>query len=461
MNSKFYLRIFTFSCALFLTLSSCGKDDLEPLEPEVIVKAPSVKTLNSFDLTQTSVRIESRLVDDGDGVISSAGVCWSTNIDPTIADNVLNTDTEIGGFVLLIENLQPDTLYYIRSFAVNEFGTTYGNQIAVMTAEIPVFVGDFTISNQAALNLFTSAGFVRVEGDLIIGSDLYNYYGSSDIESLEKLSSIEEITGDLYINSNSNLANLNGFSSLKKLGGSLVVAYNDQIQDIGQFSALDSISDGLYIVGNDKLTSVDGLSKLKYIESDFYLSNNDILKNINGFGITSIGGDIEIYSNYELENIDALESLNDFDGDLSIYYNQQLNDLLGLKNITTFDNLTIYYNSDLSSLEGLDSLEEINGDLYIESNDDLTSLESLAKLTSISGSLSIYGNDTLQSLNGLEQLTFVGSSIYISYNYNLSDFCALSSEVIDLIGTGYYYGGIYGNDYNPTKDDLIAGDCSN
>ncbi len=71
---------------------------------------------------------------DGGSAITARGVVWNTSANPTIS---LSTKTSngsgIGTFTSSITGLTPNTKYYVRSYATNSAGTTYGNELSFTT----------------------------------------------------------------------------------------------------------------------------------------------------------------------------------------------------------------------------------------------------------------------------------------------------------------------------------------
>lgn len=71
----------------------------------------------------------------------------------------------------------------------------------------------------------------KIEGDLIIAPTYWPFrFFRCKINSLELLSNLEEITGNLTIRS-TNLSNLNGLENLKKIGGNLTIISNSKLSD--------------------------------------------------------------------------------------------------------------------------------------------------------------------------------------------------------------------------------------
>jgi uncharacterized protein (TIGR02145 family) len=83
---------------------------------------------------------------DGGNPISQRGVCWSTTPNPTTASSNSSNGTGLGSFSSNLTGLSPNTLYYVRAYAINSAGTFYGNQVSFTTAA----VGSITALNCAS-----------------------------------------------------------------------------------------------------------------------------------------------------------------------------------------------------------------------------------------------------------------------------------------------------------------------
>ena len=60
-------------------------------------------------------------------------VCWSTSKNPTINDPKLDLGPDFGKLGCIIEGLTPGTVYYLRAYATNVVGTTYGENKGIRT----------------------------------------------------------------------------------------------------------------------------------------------------------------------------------------------------------------------------------------------------------------------------------------------------------------------------------------
>ena len=84
--------------------------------------------------------------DSGGLVITASGICWNTSGSPTINDNKTN-EVKSGSFTSNLTSLVPCTKYYVRAYAINSLGITYGNELSFSTSCVAGIYG-----NPATLN---------------------------------------------------------------------------------------------------------------------------------------------------------------------------------------------------------------------------------------------------------------------------------------------------------------------
>lgn len=72
---------------------------------------------------------------DNTGNIISKGVYWSTSFDPIIDGRKIDLGSGSGTIGCTIEGLQPGTVYYLRSYATNIVGTSYGGTKSAKTLD--------------------------------------------------------------------------------------------------------------------------------------------------------------------------------------------------------------------------------------------------------------------------------------------------------------------------------------
>jgi len=93
---------------------------------------PSVETISAlYNVSTNKVLCIVNISSNGGCAITERGVCWSTAKNPTINDSKYAGGTATGQFYAMISNLNFGATYYIRSFASNCAGTSYGNELSV------------------------------------------------------------------------------------------------------------------------------------------------------------------------------------------------------------------------------------------------------------------------------------------------------------------------------------------
>jgi plastocyanin len=77
------------------------------------------------------------ITDNNGSDVTARGVCWSTSANPTIADSHTSDGTGNGTFTSNLSGLQSSTMYYVRAYATNSTGTSYGNEVSFTTIAGP------------------------------------------------------------------------------------------------------------------------------------------------------------------------------------------------------------------------------------------------------------------------------------------------------------------------------------
>ena len=98
---------------------------------------PVVYTDSVSDITYTSAKVSAMIKDDGGSAITQAGFCYSISPMPTVEgedSQVLQTSTSGPVNAYLLE-LNHGTTYYVRAYATNANGTSYGRELCFTTEE--------------------------------------------------------------------------------------------------------------------------------------------------------------------------------------------------------------------------------------------------------------------------------------------------------------------------------------
>ena len=112
--------------------------------------APTVTTAVIISITNTTAICGGSITADGGSTVTSRGVVWSTSPSPTIALTTKTVDgSGTGSFTSSITGLTANTTYYVRAYATNSVGTTYGAQQTFTTTNITfVSLPSVTIGTQ-------------------------------------------------------------------------------------------------------------------------------------------------------------------------------------------------------------------------------------------------------------------------------------------------------------------------
>ena len=116
--------------------------------------APTVTTLSQYGFSVTNKSNTDALsggviVSNGGSEITAKGVVWSTSSSPTVAlttktnqGSGTNSPNSANNFYSYISGLTMNTTYYLRAYATNAYGTSYGTEVTFKTFDhAPLGVG--------------------------------------------------------------------------------------------------------------------------------------------------------------------------------------------------------------------------------------------------------------------------------------------------------------------------------
>ena len=475
----------------------------------VIVSGGEITTLQKLDnlLTEIngSLRLECSTLTTLDGLYGLKTITDSLIIkdgNMTSFEGLRNLET-IGGNFRVIAKSSNSSLRSLSSFKGLSGLKSIGGDFEVNAKSF-----SYSSSLDALASFEGLESLETIGGNFKVIAESSNSSSLRSLSSFKGLSSLKSIGGDFEVNAKSSyssssldaLESFEGLESLEIIGGNFKV-----IAESSNSSSLRSLS------------SFKGLSGLKSIGGDFevnaksfYSSSLDALESFEGLsGLKSIGGDFEVnaksfsYSSSldALASFEGLESLETIGGNFKVigFSLESLSSFKGLSGLKSIGgdfevNAKSSYSSFLDALEsfeGLESLETIGGNFKVIAESSLFSLNSLASFKGLSGLKSIGGDfevnaksssslNSLASFEGLENLTNIGggkltisnckslnnidilknieslNDISITECSKLYDFCVLKNVVQNMSGTFY----LNKNGYNPTKYQLLNGECS-
>ncbi|NJK96196.1 MAG: hypothetical protein HC905_15925 [Bacteroidales bacterium] len=95
---------------------------------------PKVTTSAITSITDSSANGGGNITSNGGDPVIARGLCWSTSQNPTISNDSTLNGSGSGAFTGKLEDLAPNTTYYVRAYARNSVGVGYGNQVSFSTA---------------------------------------------------------------------------------------------------------------------------------------------------------------------------------------------------------------------------------------------------------------------------------------------------------------------------------------
>ena len=166
-------------------------------------EVPTLTTAAVSVLSMTTAKCGGTVAYEGIAPVTARGVCWSTNLTPTVDDNKTIDGAGTDIFTSFLAGLSTDKQYYVRAYATNSVGTGYGNvRCFGMVTDIDGYVyttirignqwwmaenlkvthyrnGD-PIPNVAGKSAWSSlaSGAYCDNGDIAVYGRLYNWYAA-------------------------------------------------------------------------------------------------------------------------------------------------------------------------------------------------------------------------------------------------------------------------------------------
>ena len=175
-------KIIYFTCIIAL-LFSCKEETA--ITEEINIESP---VTISIKINEAS--IEYTIVDYQSSNIDKTGVCWSQKTNPTIDDSSLTVVLDNGYGKIQANNLEENTTYYVKAYAMSDGVYTYSKQIEFTTLSLlavtPSF-GNIVFDNINTIGTDISSTISDNKGYDIIASGFYislnNTIESTDIKT--------------------------------------------------------------------------------------------------------------------------------------------------------------------------------------------------------------------------------------------------------------------------------------
>lgn len=113
----------------------------------------AVASIAPTNVGKTFATAGGNVTDEGGSAVTVRGVVYGFEPDPTLSSGSVAAGSGQGTFTAQLTNLLPDSIYYVRAYATNALGTSYGEQFTFTTLPQPLDAepatpSSITVSNQ-------------------------------------------------------------------------------------------------------------------------------------------------------------------------------------------------------------------------------------------------------------------------------------------------------------------------
>jgi Leucine-rich repeat (LRR) protein len=128
VNTKYYVRAYT--------QNEAGIVYGDEVHFTTLDYTPAKVTTNDIaDISFKTARIGGEVIEEGNTSVTEKGVVISREKSPTISDRKLTYGTGLGGYMVVVNELIPNSTYYIRAYCINSKGIVYGGEKSFKTLD--------------------------------------------------------------------------------------------------------------------------------------------------------------------------------------------------------------------------------------------------------------------------------------------------------------------------------------
>ena len=113
-----------------------GLSDADAITITFNTGTPVVKSVSVDSITTVTAVVKGEVVHERGATVTARGVCWNTLPNPTVSHQNVLSGSGTGPFECKLQNLLNLTSYYVRTYAENENGISYGEQLTFTTGGV-------------------------------------------------------------------------------------------------------------------------------------------------------------------------------------------------------------------------------------------------------------------------------------------------------------------------------------
>lgn len=170
-----------YYCAYAENGEGIGYGEAISFSTQEATTTPTVSGTTVSDITETSASLAAEITSDGGMEVTEKGFCYSsTNTAPSTSDSKVVSTASGNAITGTLSNLSGSTTYYVRAYAINEKGTSYG-AMQQFTTSLALSVP--AVSNTSVNNITTTTASLSASVTSDGGAEVTEkgfYYGTNN-----------------------------------------------------------------------------------------------------------------------------------------------------------------------------------------------------------------------------------------------------------------------------------------
>ncbi len=170
-----------YACAYAENEEGTGYGEVITFSTQAATTAPTVGVTTVSGITENSADVSAEITADGGTDIIEKGFCYSSsNAEPTLNDTQVASNAAGNSITATLEGLTGSTTYYVRAYATNARGTSYG-AVQQFTTDLSLSVpalGNTSVSGITSTTATASATITADGGAAVTEKGFY--YGTNN-----------------------------------------------------------------------------------------------------------------------------------------------------------------------------------------------------------------------------------------------------------------------------------------
>ena len=136
---------------------------------------PTVITAEVTNISLTTAVGGGNVINDGGAEVTERGICWSTDHNPTMDGNHATNGSGTGEYSVDMTELTVNTTYYVRAYAINSVGVSYGEEVDFITSDLPQYTIDVSASPSNGGTVSGGGTYQQGQSCMVTATSNYGY----------------------------------------------------------------------------------------------------------------------------------------------------------------------------------------------------------------------------------------------------------------------------------------------